>query len=106
MVNASHAISDKLGNNSEGEKGTIKITAKIHSENAEVTITDSGSGMPEEVQKQIFDPFYTTKEVGRGSGQGLAIVHDVITNKHGGSIYVESELGKGTTFIIQLPLSA
>lgn len=62
--------------------------------------------MPEQMQLQVFDPFYTTKEVGRGSGQGLAIAHDVITNKHGGSITVESELGKGTSFIIQLPLAA
>jgi len=106
MVNASHAISDKLEDVHEDGKGTIKITAKTHSENAEITITDSGSGMPEKVLKQVFDPFYTTKEVGRGSGQGLAIAHDVITNKHGGSIKVESEIGKGTTFIIHLPLAA
>ena len=106
MVNAAHAISDSLGENSEGRKGTIKITARTSGENAEIVIQDSGSGIPEDIQKQIFDPFFTTKEVGRGSGQGLAIAHDVITNKHGGSIEVESEVGKGTTFIIQLPLAA
>ncbi|MBC8317949.1 MAG: PAS domain S-box protein [Desulfobulbaceae bacterium] len=106
MVNAAHAISDTLGDNSEGEKGTIKITVRTNGENAEILIRDSGSGIPEDVKKHIFDPFFTTKVVGRGSGQGLAIAHDVIANKHGGSINAESKPGEGTTFIIQLPLAA
>ncbi len=53
---------------------------------------------------KIFDPFFTTKEVGKGTGQGLAIVHDIIIEKHGGTIDIESELGEGTTFIIKLPI--
>lgn len=106
MVNAAHAISENLGDNNEGKKGTIQITVRTIGENAEILIKDSGSGIPEDIQKQIFDPFFTTKEVGQGSGQGLAIAHDVIVNKHGGSINIESTLDKGTTFIIQLPLVA
>ena len=106
MVNAAHAISDKLGDNSEGKKGTIKITARTNGENAEILIQDSGSGIPEDLQKQIFDPFFTTKEVGQGSGQGLAIAHDVIANKHGGELTFETEMDKGTTFIIRLPIKA
>ena len=60
--------------------------------------------MPESVQKKIFDPFFTTKEVGKGTGQGLSITHDIVVNKHHGQVEVESEMGKGTTFIIGLPV--
>ena len=66
----------------------------------------TGGGTPEATMSRIFEPFFTTKEVGRGTGQGLAIAHGVITDKHGGSIRFETEVGKGTTFIIRLPLKA
>jgi len=70
----------------------------------EIRISDTGRGIPEDIQPRIFDPFFTTKEVGRGTGQGLAISHAVIVEKHGGSISYETETEKGTTFIIQLPI--
>ena len=60
--------------------------------------------MDEETLKKIFDPFFTTKDVGKGTGQGLAIAHAVITEKHDGSITLESQMGTGTTFIIRLPI--
>jgi signal transduction histidine kinase len=60
--------------------------------------------MPESVRARIFDPFFTTKEVGKGTGQGLSISHDVIVNKHKGSLSCVTEEGVGTTFIIELPL--
>ena len=104
IVNASHAISDALGEASE-EKGVITITTRNTDNWAEITISDSGSGMPEEVKARIFDPFYTTKEVGKGTGQGLAIAHDVVVSKHGGKIDVESKPGRGTTFTIRLPIN-
>jgi len=69
-----------------------------------VEISDTGCGMPPHVQQRIFDPFFTTKEVGKGTGQGLAIAHNVIVDKHGGTIKVVSSPGKGTTFIIRLPI--
>ncbi|MBW6519557.1 MAG: HAMP domain-containing histidine kinase [Desulfoarculaceae bacterium] len=69
----------------------------------ELRISDTGSGISEKIQQRIFDPFFTTKKVGKGTGQGLAIVHDVITSKHQGTISLESEVGVGTTFIIRLP---
>lgn len=67
-----------------------------------IIIRDTGAGIPPEIMPKIFDPFYTTKEVGKGSGLGLAIVHDIIEEHHG-CIGVESRVGRGTTFLIRLP---
>lgn len=102
LVNGAHAIGEKVGNS--GEKGTITLSTRATDDDIIVTISDTGTGIPEENIGKIFDPFFTTKEVGRGTGQGLAIVHDIIVERHGGSIDLESELGKGTTFTITLPL--
>ena len=63
-----------------------------------------GAGMDAATQEKIFDPFFTTKEVGKGTGQGLAIAHDVIVKKHGGNLTFDTEIGTGTTFLIRLPL--
>jgi len=104
IINAAHAIAEKIGERPEGEKGSICITTRMHTDLVEIRITDNGTGIPEEIQKRIFDPFFTTKEVGRGTGQGLAIARDVIVNKHCGSVDLESVPGTGTTFIIRLPL--
>ncbi len=104
LVNAAHAIGEKLGNNPEGDKGTITISTEKIGNGVELRIHDTGAGMPEKVQLRIFDPFYTTKRVGKGTGQGLTISHDVIVEKHHGTIDVESEMGKGSCFIIRLPL--
>jgi CheY-like chemotaxis protein len=72
---------------------------------AQIRIQDTGAGFPAAVQPRIFDPFFTTKPVGRGTGQGLAICHPVIVEKHGGRISFESEVGRGTTFTVELPLA-
>ena len=71
----------------------------------EIRVSDSGTGIPESIRSRIFDPFFTTKAVGKGTGQGLAIARAVIVDKHGGSIRVETEAGKGTTFILELPMN-
>ncbi len=102
IVNAAHAIGDVVGDS--GEKGTITIKTMRNGSYAEVRICDTGTGIPKNIQHRVFDPFFTTKEVGKGTGQGLAISYDVIVNKHGGELMVESKPGKGTTFIIRIPM--
>ncbi len=103
IVNAAHAIADPAGHQRAG-LGAISITTQRLESGAEIRIKDSGCGIPAEIRDRIFDPFFTTKPVGKGTGQGLAIAHDVIVNTHGGSIAVESKPGAGTTFILRLPL--
>jgi signal transduction histidine kinase len=103
IINAAHAIGEKLGPNST-EKGTITVGTSHRDGFVEVRIGDTGTGVPEEAQSKLFDPFFTTKEVGRGTGQGLAIAHSIINEKHGGTIRFETEVDRGTTFIISLPV--
>jgi len=104
IINSSHAIADTVGDGSKG-KGEITITTRREDDWAEISIKDSGAGIPENIQSRIFEPFFTTKDVGRGTGQGLSLAHAVIVKKHSGKIWFESEPGKGTTFFIRLPLT-
>jgi len=104
IINASHAILEGLGEDSSG-KGVITIATRSRGEWVEIQISDTGSGIPKEIQSQIFDPFFTTKEVGRGTGQGLAISHSVVVDKHKGKIRVQTSSEKGSCFIIQLPVN-
>ncbi len=102
-VNAAHAIADTI-KEGESTKGTITVTTKHDGDWAEVRLCDSGTGIPEHARTKIFDPFFTTKGVGKGTGQGLAIARSVIVDKHGGTISFETEMGKGTVFIIRIPI--
>jgi len=81
---------------------TLKTSAT--SEKVTIRITDNGTGMPPEVQERIFEQGFTTKAVGKGTGLGMAIAHQIIVEKHGGTIICNSELGQGTEFIIHLPV--
>jgi signal transduction histidine kinase len=102
IINAAHAIADKQGDNS-AEKGTITVSTRADGEWAEVRVSDTGTGIAEEHRTKVFDPFFTTKEVGRGTGQGLAIARSVIVDKHRGTLSFDTEVGRGTTFIVRLP---
>ncbi|NRT21338.1 signal transduction histidine kinase [Hymenobacter sp. 9A] len=66
-------------------------------------VADNGTGMPPEVQAKIFQPFFTTKPTGEGTGLGLSLSHDIIAQGHGGTLTVESQEGQGTTFLISIP---
>ncbi len=104
IINAVHAIADVVEPGT-GEKGLIRISTRRVEKWVEIRLSDTGGGIPEAIRSRIFDPFFTTKGVGKGTGQGLAISHSVIVDKHGGTITVESEPGQGTTFIIRLPIA-
>lgn len=104
LVNAAHAVADSLEKSTE-TKGNIIVSTKAFSDHAEITIQDSGVGIPKANCSRIFDPFFTTKEVGKGTGQGLSIARSIIVDKHNGKIEVDSRPGEGTTFRIQLPLN-
>jgi len=103
IVNAAHAIADKQGKNSE-EKGLITIRTSHSDTYVQIEISDTGKGIPEELQSKVYDPFYTTKEVGKGTGQGLSISHNIIVDRHGGTLQLASAVGKGTTFTIRIPI--
>jgi PAS domain S-box-containing protein len=103
LMNASQAIADVV--KQRGGKGTIKVSTRRDGEWAEVRIRDTGLGIPAAIRARVFDPFFTTKEVGKGTGQGLALAHSVVVQKHRGSITFETEEGVGTVFIIRLPLT-
>ncbi len=103
IVNAAHAIGDVVREES-GKKGKITVTTRKDGNWAEIRVQDTGTGIPEEIRDKIFEPFFTTKPVGKGTGQGLSLVYSVITQKHGGEVRVESEVGKGSTFILRIPI--
>jgi signal transduction histidine kinase len=103
IVNAAHAIADVLRENKQS-RGKISITTRKKNNSAAIYISDTGAGIPKEVQHRIFDPFFTTKGVGQGTGQGLAIAHRVIIEKHRGNLRFDTRENEGTTFIIELPL--
>jgi two-component system, NtrC family, sensor kinase len=105
ITNAAHAIAQTVGDGSRG-KGNITIRTRKGDDHAEISIQDTGAGIPEEIRSRIFEPFFTTKELGKGTGQGLALAYNAIVEKHGGAIWFDSEVGKGTTFFIRLPLHA
>jgi len=105
IVNAAHAIAEANGNAS-AESGIIRISTYQEDCWAKIRISDNGAGIPEDIRHKIFDLFFTTKGPGKGSGQGLAISHSVIVDKHKGTLHLESQVGQGTTFIVGLPLGA
>ena len=104
LVNAAHTTADAVKARGE-ERGKITVSTRQEAGFAVVEVADTGMGIPPEVRDRVFEPFFTTKPVGRGTGQGLALVHAVIVQHHGGIVEFDSEVGRGTTFRIKLPLA-
>ncbi len=100
LINAVHAIKEKGKN----QRGIIKITTRSDDKYIYCEIMDNGIGIKESDRDKVFIPFFTTKEVGKGTGLGMSIAYDIITNKHGGELTFISEYGMGTTFKIKLPI--
>jgi PAS domain S-box-containing protein len=98
IINAEYFMTEAHG------EGTLTITTERIRKNIRVSFADDGPGITEENLNRLFNPFFTTKEVGKGTGLGLSICHGIVTG-HGGKIYAESELGKGATFIVELPIA-
>jgi signal transduction histidine kinase len=101
IVNAAHAISDAK----KPSLGTIRVQSRSVDDLVEVRISDDGCGIPAAIQHRVFEQFFTTKEVGRGTGQGLSLVRRIVIEAHAGSVHFESAEGVGTTFIVRLPVN-
>ena len=104
VVNAAHAVADVVRDTAA--KGRITVRTHQDGNQAVISVTDTGAGIPEEVRDRVFEPFFTTKEVGKGTGQGLAIAHNVVVTRHCGQLAFQTELGVGTTFRVRLPITA
>lgn len=102
LVNAAHAIGEAVKDSKR--KGRIRVETKADQGWAEVTISDTGTGIAQEIQHRVFEPFFTTKAVGKGSGQGLPLARAIV-EKHGGSLTFETMPGQGTKFRVRIPLS-
>jgi len=94
LVNAAHAIE---------EKGTITVRTGSDGHEVWVEVADTGTGIPQENRARLFDPFFTTKPVGQGTGLGLSLAYGIVS-RHGGRIDVDSEVGKGSTFRVTVPV--
>ncbi|WP_413773950.1 ATP-binding protein [Nostoc sp. MG11] len=109
LVNAIDALEEVDANRSyqEIEENSSQITIRTSvsdSQWVEIAIADNAGGMPQQIKNRIFDPFFTTKPVGKGTGMGMAISYQIITEKHGGKLECFSTIGQGTEFIIQVPI--
>lgn len=104
LVNAAHSIEDVIGEGST-DRGVINVSTMQEDGSLVIRIADTGKGIPPSIQKRIFDPFFSTKEVGKGSGQGLSIARKIVVEKHGGSLDFQTEVGKGATFSVSLPIA-
>jgi signal transduction histidine kinase len=100
IVNAAHAMEDK-----QAGRGQLGIRTSLDGDHAMIAISDTGNGIPEANRERIFDAFFTTKEVGRGTGQGLAISRSIVVDRHGGTLTFDSKVGVGTTFYVRIPIA-
>jgi signal transduction histidine kinase len=104
ITNAFHAVSKRREKEQEGYEP--KVWAKSHktTDGVEISVRDNGGGIPENIRDKIFQPFFTTKPTGEGTGLGLSMSYDIVTNGHGGELKLMEVSEKGTTFLIYLPV--
>ena len=89
--------------NFEGYEPTVSVSTKKMNDIVEIRVNDNGNGIPQKVLDKIFQPFFTTKPTGQGTGLGLSLSYDIVTKGHGGELRAETKEGEWTTFIVQLP---
>lgn len=102
--NAFYAVGEKARQNISGYKPQVTITTKKLAGKFEIRVTDNGVGIPEKALEKIFQPFFTTKPAGQGTGLGLSLAYDIVTKGHGGELTVETSDGEGSGFIVALPI--
>ncbi|TMI86082.1 MAG: HAMP domain-containing histidine kinase, partial [Bacteroidetes bacterium] len=103
--NAFYTVTEKKKQLNGTYEPTVSVSTKKLNDKIEIKVKDNGNGIPQRVMDKIFQPFFTTKPTGQGTGLGLSLSYDIITKGHGGELKVETKEGEGATFIIQLPLS-
>ncbi|HAH56698.1 MAG TPA: histidine kinase, partial [Bacteroidales bacterium] len=103
ITNAFYAVNVKSKQAAPGYKPTVRVQTKRTSHGVELKVTDNGNGIPEKEREKIFNPFFTTKPSGEGTGLGLSMSYDIVTKGHGGKLTMETTEGEGTTFIVYLP---
>lgn len=104
VTNAFYVVNQKKQSAASGYKPKVSISTKKHKTHVEIKVADNGNGIPEHIKDKIFQPFFTTKPTGEGTGLGLSLSYDIITKGHGGELKVETQEAKGTTFTIELPV--
>jgi signal transduction histidine kinase len=105
ITNAFYAVDEKKKSRAENYEPTVSINTKKINGKVEIEVGDNGNGIPPKVLDKIFQPFFTTKPTGQGTGLGLSLAYDIV-KAHGGELKVETKQEEGTVFIIQLPLNA
>ncbi|MGC9506206.1 sensor histidine kinase [Baaleninema sp.] len=105
LTNAVDALEEfRTAKEKSGEPCQIRIETQANETHVRICIEDNGSGIPETVKPKIFDPFFTTKPIGKGTGLGMSISYQIVTEKHGGQLRCDSEIDRGTRFVIELPI--
>jgi signal transduction histidine kinase len=102
--NAFYAVGEKMKKQPIGYEPSVSLTTKKVNGKVEISVKDNGNGIPQEILDKIFQPFFTTKPTGQGTGLGLSLAYDIV-KAHGGEIKVETKEGEGSEFIIQLPVA-
>ena len=103
IINAVHSIEEKQKKNNSTEVGHVEIYLTKEDNAVLITVSDDGLGIPKHIQEKVYDPFFTTKEVGKGTGQGLSLAYKTIVEAHSGELFFDTEQNKGIKFYIKLP---
>jgi len=104
LNNAFYAVTEKKKLAGDAYTPTVNITTRKKTDRVEIKVNDNGNGVPQKILDKIFQPFFTTKPAGQGTGLGLSLSYDIITKGHGGELKIETREGEGSSFIILLPI--
>jgi signal transduction histidine kinase len=105
ITNAFYVVTEKKQQQAENYEPMVTVSTKKAGDKILISVRDNGNGIPQKVLDKIFQPFFTTKPAGQGTGLGLSLSYDIITKGHGGEIKVETKDGEGTVFIISIPVN-